>query len=59
MSRLKPLSHQVVVVTGASSGIGLATARAAVGAGAKVLLVARGESALKAIVDDITALTTP
>ncbi|WP_174301845.1 SDR family oxidoreductase [Caulobacter sp. S45] len=55
MTKLKPLSQQVVVVTGASSGIGLATARKAAKAGAKVLLVARGEPALKAAVEDIIA----
>ncbi|TLX57984.1 short-chain dehydrogenase [Stutzerimonas nosocomialis] len=43
---LKPLREQVIVITGASSGIGLATARMAVDAGAKVVLVARNEDAL-------------
>ena len=39
----KPLSEQVIVVTGASSGIGLATARMASQRGATVVLVARTE----------------
>ena len=52
---LKPLSEQVIVVTGASSGIGLATARMAAERGAKVLLVARDETTLRAIVGEITA----
>ncbi len=53
MAKLKPLSRQIVVITGASSGIGLATARKAAAAGAKVLLVARGEAAMKAAVAEI------
>ena len=44
----KPLSEQVVVVTGASSGIGLATAYRAAGRGARVVLVARNKAALDA-----------
>ena len=44
--KLKPLAEQVIVVTGASSGIGLVTARKAAAAGARVLLVARSEDAL-------------
>lgn len=39
--RFKPLSQQVLVITGATSGIGLATARAAVRRGATVVLAAR------------------
>ena len=38
---LKPLAEQVIVITGASSGIGLATAREAVKRGAAVVLAAR------------------
>ena len=44
--RLKPLSQQVIVITGASSGIGLATARMAARRGAKLVLAARNEQAL-------------
>jgi short-subunit dehydrogenase len=50
---LKPLSEQTIVITGASSGIGLATARRAAREGAKVLLVARNEDALREAVDSI------
>lgn len=44
--KLKPLSDQVMVIIGASSGIGLATARRAAAAGAKVVLAARNAEAL-------------
>jgi 3-oxoacyl-[acyl-carrier protein] reductase len=44
------LSGKACVVTGASSGIGLATAKALVDEGARVLLVARGEDALRVAV---------
>ncbi|WP_462379882.1 SDR family oxidoreductase [Pseudomonas sp. Marseille-QA0892] len=47
--KLKPLSEQVIVITGASSGIGLATAEGAVRAGARVVLVSRNEEALAEI----------
>lgn len=50
---LKPLSEQTIVITGASSGIGLATARRAAREGAKVLLVARNEDALREAVESI------
>ncbi len=43
---LKPVSQQVIVITGASSGIGLATANMAAKQGAKVVLAARNEAAL-------------
>ena len=44
------IKDKVVVVTGASGGIGLATARAAAAAGAKVVLAARSG-------DQLTELT--
>lgn len=50
---LKPLSEQTIVITGASSGIGLATARRAAREGARVLLVARNEDALCEAVEGI------
>ncbi|HEY0012693.1 MAG TPA: SDR family oxidoreductase [Allosphingosinicella sp.] len=49
--QLKPLSEQTIVITGASSGIGLATARAACAAGANVVLAARTREALTSAVD--------
>ena len=51
--KLKPLSEQVIVITGASSGIGLATAKAAAAEGAKVVLCARSRDALAHAVDQI------
>jgi short-subunit dehydrogenase len=53
--KLKPLADQVIVITGASSGIGLATARKAAKAGAAVVLAARNGEALRAICEDINA----
>lgn len=44
---LKPLKDQVIVITGASSGIGLATARAAAAGGARVVLSSRNAEALE------------
>ena len=45
--RLKPLHHQVMVITGASSGIGLVTAKMAARRGAQVVLTARNQDALR------------
>ena len=53
--KLKPLDQQVIVVTGASSGIGLVTAKTAAACGAKVLLVSRGEEAMADAVREIEA----
>jgi short-subunit dehydrogenase len=53
--KLKPLADQVIVITGASSGIGLATARKAAKAGAAVVLASRNEAALRAISEEINA----
>jgi short-subunit dehydrogenase len=52
---LKPLTEQVFLITGASSGIGLVTAKAAAARGAKVVLVARNEAALGDAVREIEA----
>jgi NAD(P)-dependent dehydrogenase (short-subunit alcohol dehydrogenase family) len=49
----KPLDKQVMVVTGASSGVGRAIARAASARGAKVVVAARGEDGLAAAVEEI------
>jgi clavulanate-9-aldehyde reducatase len=49
------LQNKVVIVTGASSGIGEETARQLAGAGASVVLVARRKEKLILIADDINA----
>jgi short-subunit dehydrogenase len=53
--KLKKLSEQVLVITGASSGIGLVTARAAAKRGAKLVLAARAEEALGLLAEEINA----
>ena len=50
---LKPISEQTIVITGGSSGIGLATAQVAAAQGARVLLAARGEHGLSTAVEEI------
>ncbi|QSX00962.1 SDR family oxidoreductase [Haloterrigena alkaliphila] len=52
---LKPLAEQVIVITGASSGIGLTTARMAADRGARVVVAARSEGALRELVEEIEA----
>ena len=47
------IKDKVVIITGASSGIGEATARLLAKEGAKLVLAARREEKLKAIVDAI------
>lgn len=51
--RLQRLSEQVIVITGASSGIGLTTARMAAREGAKLVLTARDDVILREEVDRI------
>ncbi len=50
---LKPLDEQVIVITGASSGIGLVTARHAARRGACVVLAARNETDLRGATEAI------
>jgi short-subunit dehydrogenase len=52
-NELKPLDQQVIAITGASSGIGLATALTASERGAKVVLIARSGETLDEIVKEI------
>lgn len=51
--KLKPLHQQVIFITGATSGIGLATVRLAVNEGARVFMVARNEDDLLRIQEDM------
>jgi short-subunit dehydrogenase len=52
---LKSLGAQVVVITGASSGIGLVTARMAAKRGARLVLAARSEEAVRQLADEINS----
>lgn len=52
--QLKPINQQVIVITGASSGIGLATARLAARRGARVVLAARSTDDLEHLVAELT-----
>lgn len=53
--KLKPIAEQTIVITGATSGIGLVTARHAAKAGARVVLIARNEDALQDLANEINA----
>ena len=50
---LKPLKQQVIVITGASSGIGRATARQAARRGARLVLAGRNRHALEQLADEL------
>jgi len=51
--QLRKLDEQVVVITGATSGIGLTTARMAAEGGAKLVLAARGAEALDQLASEL------
>jgi len=51
--KLKPLGQQVMVITGAGSGIGRATAQMAAQHGARLVLACRNEEALNKLVDEL------
>jgi short-subunit dehydrogenase len=52
-TKLKKLTEQVIVITGASSGIGLVTARMAAKRGARLVLAARSGDALRQLTGEI------
>jgi short-subunit dehydrogenase len=53
---LKKVHEQVIVITGASSGIGLCTARMAASRGARVVLAARSGESLRELVQEISSV---
>ena len=53
--KLKKINEQTIVVTGATSEIGLTTVRMAVERGAKLVLAARNEEALRKLVEEINS----
>jgi short-subunit dehydrogenase len=54
--KLKKLSDQVIVITGASSGIGLVSARLAAKRGARLVLNSRNAEALQRVCDEINEM---
>ena len=56
--KLRKLHDQVMVITGATSGIGLTTARMAAARGARLVLAARGKEALGELADELRARGT-
>ena len=53
--KLKKISEQTIVITGATSGIGLTTARMAAEQGARLVLIARNEDALRKLTEEINS----
>ncbi len=54
-AKFKPLAEQIVVVTGATSGPGLAVVRKAAEAGASLLLTSPDEAAVRKLAEEINA----
>lgn len=50
---MENIKDKIIVITGASSGIGAATAKKLIGLGAKVVLAARREDQLKALIAEL------
>ena len=51
--KLKPLDQQTIVITGGSSGIGLATAKMAAERGADVIIISRDEEGMRRICEEL------
>lgn len=56
--KLRKINEQVMVITGATSGIGLSTARMAAERGARLVLAARADDALDELVHELRARGT-
>ncbi len=56
--KLKKLREQVIVITGATSGVGLATTRMAADKGAKLVIAARNEKALRQLAEELKSKRT-
>lgn len=54
-AKIKPLAEQVIVITGASSGLGLAIAKKAAEAGVSLLLTSADEPAVRKLAEEINA----
>jgi NAD(P)-dependent dehydrogenase (short-subunit alcohol dehydrogenase family) len=50
---LKPLKDQIIVITGATNGVGLATAKKAAYEGAKIVIASNNEAMLRIVAEDI------
>ena len=57
--KLKPINRQVLVITGATSGIGLTTARMAAKQGATLVLTARNGAALEQLTQELVLDEVP
>jgi len=57
LNSLQQFKNKVVIITGASAGVGAETARAFAKQGAKLVLLARGQQALTAMTNELKTMT--